>query len=199
MERNQPENPGKGQALDWFLRNQKAAFASCDGLVFVDADTQVSPVFLQEISDSLQHPEVRVVQGYYGVSNPDASCVRLYRTRRSASFTTSVGRARPLGGQRRPERKRHGFQAPGAERYGWPAHSVVEDLEFSPYYCFRMTCWCISIRRPACTAKWPPPEPRRTPSAGAGRGGESHCCGASSDLAPAHPAAAQFPSCGRFA
>ncbi len=132
VERNQPENPGKGQALDWFLRNQKAAFASCDGLVFVDADTQVSPVFLQEISDSLQHPEVRVVQGYYGVSNPDAS----WRTALSYAALCVFHHLRPAGrahwgGSVGLKGNGMAFRRLVLERYGWPAHSVVEDLEFS--------------------------------------------------------------------
>ncbi len=135
VERTQPDNPGKGQALDWFLRTRLPGmpeFDKAEALVFVDADTRVSPLFLREMSRSLQHPEIRVVQGYYGVSNPGES----WRTALAYAALCVFHHLRPAGrefwgGSVGLKGNGMGFRRTLLQRFGWPAHSVVEDLEFS--------------------------------------------------------------------
>ncbi len=132
VERVQPENPGKGQALDWFLRTQSVQYASADALVFVDADTRVSPLFLDEFCKSLSHPDTDVVQGYYGVSNPDEN----WRTSLTYAALCVFHHLRPAGreywgGSVGLKGNGMAFRREVLERHGWPALSVVEDLEFS--------------------------------------------------------------------
>lgn len=122
---------GKGQALDWFLRERRDAYASCAGITIIDADTQVDGNFLQEVSASLSHPDVRVMQGYYGVSNATES----WRTALMSAALAVFHHVRPagrnsLGGSAGLKGNGMAFRTAVLEKYGWPAHSVVEDLEF---------------------------------------------------------------------
>jgi cellulose synthase/poly-beta-1,6-N-acetylglucosamine synthase-like glycosyltransferase len=125
-----PEKRGKGQALDWFLRTQRAAYRRADGIVMVDADTLVERDFLGEIAASLRHPDVLAVQGYYGVSN---ARVHWRAGLLSAAFHV-FNHLRPaghnrLGGTAGLRGNGMGFRTK-LLRHGWPAHSIVEDHEF---------------------------------------------------------------------
>ena len=42
-ERQDPDNPGKGQSIDWFL--QRTELAAYDAAAFIDAANLVSPLF----------------------------------------------------------------------------------------------------------------------------------------------------------
>jgi len=132
LERTNLEQRGKGQALDWFLKTQQEHYLDLDGISFVDADVICHPDLFRQLSASLSHPDVQVVQGFNGVANPlvnwrtaltsaafnvfnhlrMAACDRLFGT----SMLKGLGMA---------------FETPILARYGWPAHSVVEDVEFS--------------------------------------------------------------------
>lgn len=132
FERHQPELRGKGQAIDWFLRAHADQLNEFDGIALVDADTQVAPSFLKEISASLAHPKVRVVQGYHGVSNPEAN----WRTALAYAGFALVNGLRPagrscLGGTSDLKGNGMAFETGLLLAYGWPAHSIVEDIEFS--------------------------------------------------------------------
>jgi cellulose synthase/poly-beta-1,6-N-acetylglucosamine synthase-like glycosyltransferase len=132
FERCQPDLRGKGQAIDWLLREHAEQLRQFDGIALVDADTQVDSAFLNEISASLTHPEVRVVQGYHGVSNPDAH----WRTALTYAGFALVNGLRPagrscLGGTSDLKGNGMAFETGLLLEYGWPAHSIVEDIEFS--------------------------------------------------------------------
>lgn len=132
FERTDPHNRGKGQALDWFFRNHTDAYKHCDGVVVIDADTLVDGEFLHEISAGLSGDDIDAVQGYYGVSNPTES----WRTALMAAALAVFHHVRPagrnqLGGTAGLKGNGMAFRTGMLVRYGWPAHSIVEDLEFS--------------------------------------------------------------------
>lgn len=132
FERADPHNRGKGQALDWFLKNHPNAYGQCDGVVVIDADTLVDAEFLHQISTGLSLDEVEAVQGFYGVSNPAES----WRTALMAAALAVFHHVRPAGRNRirgTAGLKGNGmaFRTEVLTRFGWHAHSIVEDLEFS--------------------------------------------------------------------
>jgi cellulose synthase/poly-beta-1,6-N-acetylglucosamine synthase-like glycosyltransferase len=125
-----PENRGKGQALDWFFR--QGAVLEFDIIALIDADTLVDPNFLDQIAASLSHPEVQVVQGFYGVSNP----LKNWRTALVTAALDVFHHLRPagrnyIGGSAGLKGNGMAFRQEIIHSYGWPAHSIVEDLEFS--------------------------------------------------------------------
>jgi len=127
-----PERRGKGQALDWFLRQWGAAAQEYAAVAMIDADTQVSPAFLAEVAASLAHPEVQVVQGFYGVANPQEN----WRTALATAALYVFHHLRPagrnrLGGSAGLKGNGMAFRTALLQRWGWPAHGIVEDLEFS--------------------------------------------------------------------
>ncbi|GMV92728.1 MAG: hypothetical protein AMXMBFR82_25060 [Candidatus Hydrogenedentota bacterium] len=132
FERHVPDLRGKGQAIDWFLREQAGRLREFDAIALVDADTKVDPQFLHEISGSLVHPDVSVVQGYHGVSNPEAN----WRAALTYAGFALVNGLRPagrscLGGTADLKGNGMGFRTDLLLNYGWPAHSIVEDIELS--------------------------------------------------------------------
>jgi len=132
LERHDMEHQGKGYALDWIFRNHQEIFADVDAIAIIDADTRTDRNFLTEISASLSHPDVEVVQGYYDVRNPADN----WRTGLCAAALTVFHHLRPagrsvIGGTAGLQGNGMAFRARILQRYGWPAHSVVEDLEFS--------------------------------------------------------------------
>jgi cellulose synthase/poly-beta-1,6-N-acetylglucosamine synthase-like glycosyltransferase len=123
---------GKGFALDWFLKNHRNECLSTDAIAIIDADVVADRSFLCEMSASLSNPDIRVVQAYNGVSNPhagwrpaliDAAFNIFNHLRMAGSFMlsgTSVLKGNGMG-----------FRTHVLERYGWPCHSIVEDMEFT--------------------------------------------------------------------
>ncbi len=132
---------GKGQALDWFLRERHDAYESCDGIVIIDADTLVDENFLREVSASLSRQEVHVVQGYYGVSNATENWRTALMSAALAVFhhVRPAGRNR-LGGSAGLKGNGMAFRTSVLEKYGWPAYSIVEDLEFGARMLLDGTC-----------------------------------------------------------
>lgn len=132
LERTDPDQRGKGQALDWFLKTQRDHYQDVDGLSFVDADVCCHPDLFRELSASLSHPEVQVVQGFNGVANPlvnwrtalITAAFNVFNHLRMAANNKLFGTAmlKGLG---------MAFETSVLTKYGWPAHSVVEDVEFS--------------------------------------------------------------------
>jgi cellulose synthase/poly-beta-1,6-N-acetylglucosamine synthase-like glycosyltransferase len=132
MERSDTQNRGKGQALDWFFKTHKAQYANMDALAIIDADTLIHPQFFTEICDSLSHPDVQVVQGFYGVSNPEVN----WRTALSSAALCVFHHIRPAGRNRLHATaglRGNGmaFETKIIQKFGWPAFSIVEDIEFS--------------------------------------------------------------------
>jgi len=131
MERFDPGNRGKGQALDWFLKSQRDMYDKFDAVAIIDADTRPHADFLTEISATLSHGDVEVVQGFYGVLNPCAN----WRTALSSAALYVFHHLRPAGRNRigaSAGLKGNGmaFRTRILEN-GWPAFSIVEDIEFS--------------------------------------------------------------------
>jgi cellulose synthase/poly-beta-1,6-N-acetylglucosamine synthase-like glycosyltransferase len=131
FERHDPDHRGKGQALDWFFTNCRSVYGRYDGVLIMDADTLSDQLFMAEMSASLSHPDVLVVQGYGGVSNTETN----WRTALlSAAF--AVNHIRPagrsmIGGSAGLRGNGMGFRTSVLEQHGWPAYSMVEDAEFS--------------------------------------------------------------------
>ncbi|MBC8412720.1 MAG: glycosyltransferase [Nitrospira sp.] len=132
FERNDTANRGKGQALDWFLRQYTEAYGAFQIVALIDADALMSESYLSEVASSLSHPDVQVVQGYNGVSNPEDN----WRTAISTAAFNVFNHLRPagrnvIGGTAGLKGNGMAFRTPILKKYGWPAHSIVEDLEFS--------------------------------------------------------------------
>ena len=132
LERSDTKNRGKGQALDWFFKTHKDQYGARDAVAIIDADTLIHPRFFLEICHSLSHPSVQVVQGFYGVSNPEVN----WRTALSAGALCVFHHIRPAGRNvidATAGLKGNGmaFKTEIMEKFGWPAFSIVEDIEFS--------------------------------------------------------------------
>lgn len=132
FERHDATKRGKGQALDWLFTTQAKLLEKYDAIAIIDADTRVDPAYLREVSASLSHPEVLVVQGFDGVSNPAAH----WRTALTFAAFALVNGLRPAGRSHwggTAELKGNGmaFRSAVLLHYGWPAHSITEDIEFS--------------------------------------------------------------------
>lgn len=132
LERSDTKNRGKGQALDWFFKNHKELYSHRDVVAIIDADTLIHPRFFLEICHGLSRSGVEVVQGFYGVSNPKEN----WRTALSAAALCVFHHIRPAGRnviQATAGLKGNGmaFKTQIMETFGWPAFSIVEDIEFS--------------------------------------------------------------------
>jgi cellulose synthase/poly-beta-1,6-N-acetylglucosamine synthase-like glycosyltransferase len=132
FERFDDERRGKGFALDWFLTSCRRHYVQTDAIAIVDADVTADRNFLLEISASLSNPDIHVVQAYNGVSNPndgwrpaliDAAFNIFNHLRMAGSFRLSGTAVLKGNGM--------GFRTRLLERYAWPCHSIVEDMEFT--------------------------------------------------------------------
>ncbi|MEM9746051.1 MAG: glycosyltransferase family 2 protein [Actinomycetota bacterium] len=124
-DRRAPDEPGKGAALNW-LHDRLDGF---DAFVIVDADTLVDPDFLAEIDRALDRGH-RVVQGFYGVLEPEQSpAVALrYAALAARHHLRPLGR-RALGGSCGLFGNGMAFDASVLETRRWSGH-LVEDAEF---------------------------------------------------------------------
>jgi GT2 family glycosyltransferase len=135
FERHDLANRGKGQALNWLmtghLRSWKQPY---DAVVILDADSVVNPDFLWFMNESLAEGH-EAQQGYYGVQNPRES----WRTSLLVAALAAFHFLRPLGRQwlgLSCGLKGNGmcFSRRLVETYGYPAFSVVEDVELAMFY-----------------------------------------------------------------
>lgn len=69
-ERFDPENPGKGEALNWLF--SRLARTELDAIAIVDADTVADPDFLAALDRSFGRG-AQAVQGFYAVRDPETS------------------------------------------------------------------------------------------------------------------------------
>lgn len=129
LERDDKANPGKGQALNWaFSMLQKRSVA--DAFVIIDADTIVQSNLLEVMNQHLARG-AKVIQAYYDISSPESSPM--------ASFTflgfvisrnlKYRGRSR-LGWSVNLLGNGMCLSREVIERFGWPAFSISEDLEY---------------------------------------------------------------------
>lgn len=77
-ERTEPDEPGKGPALNWLFGRLVARGTAFDAVAIVDADTTVDPGFLRAM-DSALADGAEVGQGFYSVRDPDASPATSFR------------------------------------------------------------------------------------------------------------------------
>jgi cellulose synthase/poly-beta-1,6-N-acetylglucosamine synthase-like glycosyltransferase len=130
--RDDPADPGKGQALDWLLRNRPEILHWAQCVAFLDADTVPDRGFLSAAAQSLMHEANDAVQGFYGVLNPGES----WRTGLMAAALALAHHLRPagreaLGGTAGLKGNGMAFSSGLLRRTGWPAKGIVEDLEYS--------------------------------------------------------------------
>jgi len=129
LERHDPDNAGKGQALAWAL--QKIALGQFDAVFMIDADNYVDPAILQELSRLLNVGE-QAIQCFNAVGNRDDSW-----------FTQLLFVSRILDNLLYHEAKyRLGlssylmgnglcFKSELLQKKGWTAFSAGEDWEYS--------------------------------------------------------------------
>jgi 1,2-diacylglycerol 3-beta-glucosyltransferase len=119
---------GKGHALQWLLERLNEGETLHDAVVILDADTVVSPGFLQVMNDRLAAGE-RVIQGYYAVRDSDSSWSAglRYAALTVLHYLRPQGRM-VLGGSAGLKGNGMVFAADITRRHPWPA-SVTEDIE----------------------------------------------------------------------
>jgi cellulose synthase/poly-beta-1,6-N-acetylglucosamine synthase-like glycosyltransferase len=131
-ERTDPIRRGKGQALDWFLKERKASYINTDIITIIDADVTPDRNYLREISATFNQPGTLAAQAYNGVSNPQAgwrpglidAAFNVFNHLRMAGSCRLSGTCVLRGNGMI-------FSTSLLERTGWPCHSIVEDVEFS--------------------------------------------------------------------
>ncbi len=128
-ERSNETLRGKGYALQWLLEELWAGSENCDAIVILDADSVVSPNFLQVMGTRLARGE-RVIQAYYTVRDPDKSPAGglRYAALAALHYLRPQGRM-VLGGSAGLKGNGMVFMADIMQRHTWSA-SVTEDIEF---------------------------------------------------------------------
>jgi len=129
LERNRPDDPGKGQAIAWTLE-QVSPYAA-DAVVFLDADCRVSGNFFRALSGALTSG-ADIIQTHNAPSNPDASALT-----RLMAITSIMKNLLFYQGKQALGLSAHlmgtgmAFRSSVIRRYGWSSRSVGEDLEQS--------------------------------------------------------------------
>lgn len=130
-ERTNPNERGKGFAIEWMLRELWKQPKTYDAVVMFDADNLVATDFLKYMNEDLINGH-RVIQGYLDTKNPHDSwvsaanginywfCNRLWQLPRY-----NLGLSNFLGGTGMC------FESKLLKEMGWGATSLVEDLEFT--------------------------------------------------------------------
>jgi cellulose synthase/poly-beta-1,6-N-acetylglucosamine synthase-like glycosyltransferase len=129
LERDEPDVPGKGQAIDWALR--RIDLTACDAIAFIDADNLVASDFFPAVAARLDGG-ARIVQGFDGIANPDESALT-----RLMAVTSMMKNLLYNGGKSALGLSPHlmgtgmVFRSDVLATHGWPAHSIVESIEQS--------------------------------------------------------------------
>lgn len=126
--RTDEQHLGKGYALNWLMEQLREAREPHDAIVFLDADSIVSPNFLQVMSAHLQRGQ-RAIQAYYAVRNPGQSWTGSLRYAALAvlHFLRPQGRM-ALGTSAGLKGNGMVFAADLMEHHKWSS-SLVEDIE----------------------------------------------------------------------
>lgn len=133
--RHDLDHRGKGQALNWAIQGPLLKWARpWDGLVIVDADSVLNSDFLWFMNERLEQG-YQAIQGFYGVLNPSDN----WRTSLMSAALSVFHFLRPLGRDTLGlpcGLKGNGmcFSRTLVERFGYPATSVVEDMELALIY-----------------------------------------------------------------
>jgi cellulose synthase/poly-beta-1,6-N-acetylglucosamine synthase-like glycosyltransferase len=131
LERSDPVRRGKGYALQWGLGWLLEADPRYDAFVVMDADSVLSPRFLQAMNDRLA-VGARAVQARYDVLNARDS----WRTRLMACALALAHDVRPKGRSRlglSDGLKGNGmcFSRDVVAQHPWPGESITEDIDFT--------------------------------------------------------------------
>ena len=132
LERTDLQNRGKGQALNWAMRTCLPSWPDpFDAVVILDADSTVNPDFFWFLNEQLAAGH-EALQAYYGVQNPQEH----WRTSLLTASLAAFHFLRPLGRDQLGlpcGLKGNGmcFARRLALEYGYPAFSVVEDVELA--------------------------------------------------------------------
>ena len=123
------EEPGKGFALAWLLQRLAQQGVDTDAFVILDADTLVSPNFLQVMSAQLGQGR-QVIQAYYSVREAHKSWNSSLRYAALAvlHYLRPQGRM-VLGGSAGLKGNGMVFRAEVLKNHQWSA-SITEDIEF---------------------------------------------------------------------
>ncbi len=129
-ERHNETEQGKGHALRWLLAQLEATGREYDAYVIIDADSQVSPNFLNEMHTQLQTGQ-QIIQSQYRVQNSQEAWTAGLRSVAFALFN----HLRPLG--RTALGWSSGLKGTGmcfskavVQRFGWKSFSLTEDVEY---------------------------------------------------------------------
>lgn len=127
-ERTDPDQPGKGPALNWLFDRLVEQGADFDAAAIVDADTTVDPGFLRAMDAALT-AGAEVAQGFYSVRDPDASPATTFRFAALACrhHLRALGRCR-LGASCGLYGNGMVFRGAVLARRRWSGH-LVEDAE----------------------------------------------------------------------
>ena len=128
-ERNEPEPPGKGPALNWLLDRLAADGRAFDSVVIVDADTTVHPAFLKEVARALDGG-AKAVQGQYLVRDASQSTAAALRFAALACrhHLRPLGRT-AIGGSSGLYGNGMAFDTEIIRGRQWTGH-LIEDMEF---------------------------------------------------------------------
>ena len=126
--RQNKELLGKGYALQWLLNRLWQDNSPHDALVFLDADSIISPNFFRVMAARIQRGE-QVIQAYYAVRQPEQSWNGALRYAALAvlHYLRPQGRM-TLGGSAGLKGNGMVFAAEVMKQYTWPA-SLTEDIE----------------------------------------------------------------------
>ncbi len=120
----------KGYALEWVFEKILNSSKKYDAFVVFDADTIVSLNFLQVVNDKLCSGS-EVIQGYYGLSNPEDSWLtRLFHIGFAVQNEMMLPGLSRLGGICRLRGNGMCFTEKIIKNIGWKAFSMLEDMEF---------------------------------------------------------------------
>ncbi len=129
-ERQNDSEVGKGYALRWLLGQVEASGRQYDAYVVIDADSHVSPNFLQVMDAQLQAGQ-SIIQSQYRVQNGQESWASGLRSVAFALFNhlRPLGRS-ALGWSSGLKGTGMCFSARIVERFGWESFSLTEDVEY---------------------------------------------------------------------
>jgi cellulose synthase/poly-beta-1,6-N-acetylglucosamine synthase-like glycosyltransferase len=127
-ERDRPDDPGKGPALQWLMARLRERGEVPDAVVVVDADTVVEPGFL-EAADRRLATGADVVQGHYAVRDSGDSPLVAFRAAAMAARTylRPLGRD-AIGGSAGLHGNGMVFRSEVFGRHPW-THHLTEDVE----------------------------------------------------------------------
>jgi 1,2-diacylglycerol 3-beta-glucosyltransferase len=129
--RSNTDQLGKGYALQFGLNAILTNESECDAVVFLDADSLLSPDFLQRMSHGLAAGH-KVIQGCYSVADPERTWFTrlthlgfVIKSRFQYPGLDWLGLSVPLRGSGMC------FSRDVLEQHGWTGVSLTEDLEYS--------------------------------------------------------------------